>query len=80
MSEQEPKLCPYRKSVLLLREPRETVEFWDWEEFAPCLQDKCAMWHEVSVIDQERYTPGEVVPMDKIRYKKGGYCGLAGKP
>ena len=55
------KLCP----ILMLCPPK-TGTYGD----IVCLQDKCAVWHDTSVI----YLPtGDVV-------RKNGYCGLAGKP
>ena len=75
------KLCPYRREsgpgLGIEKDGRQyTMALGD---FAPCLQDKCAMWRTVREIDYEAYKPGEFVPMEDIKYVDHGYCGLAGK-
>ena len=66
----ETKLCPYRKSEMLESDIHQGKDEQKREQFAPCLQEKCAMWRDKRFI----YLPtGEVLRDDS-------YCGLAGKP
>lgn len=42
MSEKEPLLCPFRKKTTHYHLDHEPPE--DFEEFLPCLQEKCEAW------------------------------------
>jgi hypothetical protein len=72
MSEQ--RLCPFRKSIRTeifnkyneaLSGPAYSLD----DIFAPCLQDKCAMWR----------SPAQMTIAGAICFP-GGACGLAGRP
>lgn len=69
----EPKLCPFRKhfnapSALT------NAAIIEWQdEFAPCLQEKCAMWHPARHVVVPESPPAH-------EYDIPGYCGIGGKP
>lgn len=71
----ETKLCPFRSRLLM--PPRLSGES-DWAtiapNFAPCLEEKCAMWRKV-------WWEAPDPKNDNIeRVVIEGHCGLAGKP
>ena len=86
----ETKLCPYR---MFYREwagfvPDKPIEEGypaHADEFAPCLQEKCAMWRDDT---REIVSGGEFAGNagpdggGAVIYKEkpSKYCGLAGKP
>lgn len=69
---QEPKLCPYRREDSIVSGSGEVGERWT-EMFAPCLQEKCAMWRVMDYVNFKTSTV-EKTEIDHIEY-----CGLAGK-
>ena len=63
----EEKLCPFRKHYL-------AASGAHTDEFAPCVQEKCAMWRKASWSEPDPKN-------DMIeRIVVEGFCGLAGKP
>jgi len=66
----EPKLCPKRKWIPAASGMDNFSGYY--EEFGPCLQDKCAMWRGFA-----RDSEGAIIT--HLAYKHG-FCGLAGKP
>ena len=81
----EPKLCPFRTAkvyrvLVPVGSPPMSQEI-PQDEFFPCLQDECAMWHPAvpMVIHQNAIVGGKLVSCD-TPINQTGYCGLAGKP
>ena len=76
----ELKLCPFRK-IRTNRVGMVTPNiFYDVDDFASCLEDKCAMWRigDGRTITQARKDlPGMI---ENVWIEGKGYCGLAGKP
>ena len=60
----EPKLCPFNLSGEV------------YKSFAPCLQDKCAMWRTSEAMVKHLTSTGVI----SAEYQFMFYCGLAGKP
>lgn len=61
----EKKLCPFRKTGVHGPD--------GGEEFAPCVEEKCAMWQKERIEVQH----GEI---GFHEYTIPAHCGLAGKP
>jgi hypothetical protein len=69
----ETKLCPFRKSNMIEFLEHDGTQSQSRDQFAPCLQEKCAMWRQLF----DHIDPND--PEERtVIYK--GYCGLAGKP
>ena len=66
-----PKLCPFRK--LAYYTEGKTRKAPSQEEFAPCVQAKCALWREASHVARK-------TDADDSKAFVVGYCGLAGRP
>jgi len=65
------KLCPFRREFPAIGVDKDNKHYAEkLGDFAPCLQDKCAMWR---VNPQPTY-------QGKPISEPTGYCGLAGKP
>ena len=68
MDSKDTRFCPFRKSELIEFLELDGEQSQTREHFAPCLEDKCAMWRV------ERRSQFVATAKDV------GYCGLAGKP
>ena len=75
----EPKLCPYRHPENTPFGEYNTRDKYppDFYTFAPCLEDKCAMWRTFEV--NKAFSTDGVENIEYVRYTQG-WCGLAGKP
>ena len=71
----EERMCPFRHPENTPFGEYNTRDKYppDFYTFAPCLQDKCAMWRRVAI----GLDPNDPEEMARIY---DAYCGLAGKP
>ena len=65
----EPKICPFRRDILVGDMAPHHIS-----HFAPCLEERCAMWRKYHQIQ------GTTPYGGALRDEWIGYCGLAGKP
>jgi len=74
----EPKLCPFRRAYSPYEE-NTSYAVYDYG-FAPCLEDKCAMWRigMIEVIGVPGPNSRGTHPYEYGQIP-GGWCGLAGK-
>ena len=70
----ESKLCPFRHIVVTRVAMVTPNIFYDVDEFAPCLEEKCAMWRTVKACVYLDASDG----LRHWTWKHG--CGLAGRP
>jgi len=71
MTPETPKLCPFRREFPAIGVDKDNKHYAEkLGDFAPCLQDKCAMWRPLDWRRKERRYEGYT----------DGWCGLAGKP
>jgi len=61
------KLCPFRKKARWLPNSIDTDAYAQWYgDFAPCLRERCAMWHEFFKYNKETK-----------KYESAYACGLS---
>ena len=69
----EPKLCPFRKSAMIEALESDGKQSHTRDQFAPCLQEKCAMW----IPEHTETTMWEAGHHEHV---VAGRCGLRGEP